>query len=405
MSIQLAPDPIPAAPTPAPKGIFRLPARLRKLPPRRLTMLVVAALIVLWIVIPTLIPATEAQAVPIVIAASTPTGLIWFAVAVLATAAGLIALGWRRYARPSARKRGCRSRLVVPASLLGLLFLWIIVPWLLPGNLNRAAHVAIRASSPLALLWFVLALIAAALAFIYAGQLLAEVLAARTRRQRVMNMVEGQIDAGIALFSRERQLEYINMAGRFYLFQDGHLIDEVSSLIGRAQESSSVTAQSFTVDERLRVNVQAIPAVSGTVSVIVRVLQSDADQNTFYERFIRRIVHDMRNPLAAIIAHASNLYNTPSSEAAEWQGTARTIENEAQRLTRLVDGLLFDARLSFVPLAAERLDLVDVIEDVMFQHDERYAGRQAHRSADAARTRDNRRRPRFASAGAGQSGR
>jgi signal transduction histidine kinase len=48
-----------------------------------------------------------------------------------------------------------------------------------------------------------------------------------------------------------------------------------------------------------------------------------------------------------------------------------TIETEAQRLTRLVDSLLFDARLSYVPPASEKLDLLDVIEEVYFQHDER----------------------------------
>jgi signal transduction histidine kinase len=33
--------------------------------------------------------------------------------------------------------------------------------------------------------------------------------------------------------------------------------------------------------------------------------------------------------------------------------------------------MLFDARLSYVPLALEALDLADVIEEVFFQHDER----------------------------------
>jgi signal transduction histidine kinase len=95
------------------------------------------------------------------------------------------------------------------------------------------------------------------------------------------------------------------------------------------------------------------------------------DSATFYERFIRRTVHDMRNPLAAIIAHASNLQSTPDSDRTAFRSTAETIEHEAQRLTRLVDSMLFDARLSYVPLALEVLDLRDVIEDVFLQHDER----------------------------------
>jgi signal transduction histidine kinase len=86
---------------------------------------------------------------------------------------------------------------------------------------------------------------------------------------------------------------------------------------------------------------------------------------------MRRIVHDMRNPLAAIIAHASNLQTAPDFERASATRTAQTIETEAQRLTRLVDSILFDARLSHLPLVLQRLDMRDVLEEVYYQHDER----------------------------------
>jgi signal transduction histidine kinase len=87
---------------------------------------------------------------------------------------------------------------------------------------------------------------------------------------------------------------------------------------------------------------------------------------------MRRIVHDMRNPLAAIVAHAGNLRAGPGGDLAA-QNTAAIIENEAGRLTRLVDSLLFDARLSYVPPALEMIDLGDLLEAVYYQYDERAA--------------------------------
>jgi signal transduction histidine kinase len=145
----------------------------------------------------------------------------------------------------------------------------------------------------------------------------------------------------------------------------------VAQLARRAREMGKVTTQSMTVDED-RVVVQALPLSNGDVGIVTRAQAGEnGANNDFYERFMRRIVHDMRNPLAAIIAHASNLQTAPDFERASATRTAQTIETEAQRLTRLVDSILFDARLSHLPLVLQRLDMRDVLEEVYYQHDER----------------------------------
>ncbi|PJF24117.1 MAG: hypothetical protein CUN53_19450, partial [Phototrophicales bacterium] len=79
----------------------------------------------------------------------------------------------------------------------------------------------------------------------------------------------------------------------------------------------------------------------------------------------------MRNPLAAIIGHAANLRQSVAVEPENWRKSAVTIEDEAQRLARLVDSMLFDARLAYVPLALGMLDLADVLEEALYAHDER----------------------------------
>ncbi|MEO0566068.1 MAG: HAMP domain-containing sensor histidine kinase, partial [Chloroflexota bacterium] len=94
-----------------------------------------------------------------------------------------------------------------------------------------------------------------------------------------------------------------------------------------------------------------------------------------YDHFIRRIVHDMRNPLAGIIGHAANLRHLSPDDGEGLAKSAAVIENEAQRLARLVDSMLFDARLAYIPLTIETFDVMDIVEEAMFAHDETAAER------------------------------
>jgi signal transduction histidine kinase len=335
-----------------------------------LPILVICALIILWFALPPLIPlGASPLRSPILITAINTAALVWFVLALLLTGGWLVLFGWR--IRRPVRSPKWRHRLRGFGWWFLLFVLWMIVPFMLGGNLNSRPNVMIRAASPASLGWFLIALAATGLACFLMGQMLYRTRVSRSNQQQVLRIVEEQLDAGIGLFDRHQQPMWLNMSGKFYMYHDNVLNADVQKLLQRAAESNRLAAQSFNVDEKLRVNVQAAPLSDGSISVVTRLLQGEIDQNAFYERFIRRIVHDMRNPLAAIIAHAGNLYATPPSETAAMQNAARTIETEAQRLTRLVDSMLFDARLSYVPINAERFDVRDVIEEVMFQHDER----------------------------------
>ncbi|MBK8020032.1 MAG: HAMP domain-containing histidine kinase [Chloroflexi bacterium] len=150
----------------------------------------------------------------------------------------------------------------------------------------------------------------------------------------------------------------------------GELDPRLAELLRRARETGKTVLQTIPIGEEGRV-IQAIPLARGTFALISRPAQTGGSQNTFYENFIRRIVHDMRNPLAAIIGHASNLSQSTTVDAEAWRKSARTIDDEAQRLTRLVDSMLFDARLAYVPLQLQPLDLADLLEEAVFAQDER----------------------------------
>lgn len=155
------------------------------------------------------------------------------------------------------------------------------------------------------------------------------------------------------------------------LLQGGVLNPNLRVLIKRAQSNKGIALQTLAVGEGVRYSVQALPLDRRTYALISRPLQSGGQQNSFYENFIRRIVHDMRNPLAAIIGHAANMRQSIIVEPDAWRKSVGTIESEAQRLARLVDSMLFDARLAYVPLELKVLDLADVLEEALYAQDER----------------------------------
>lgn len=246
---------------------------------------------------------------------------------------------------------------------------WVIaIGFLIP--LIRAPYPLIRLQSvtEIGLIWVLSAMGASMLWFAFVGRRVRRTVDQQALTNKVLRLADQELTEGILLYDPRLRLKWANDAGRRYLLSDqGTLPPVILQLLQRARETNRIALQSYGVDEGLRVNLQAAPLPDGSISVIAYPAQMGDGQSQFYERFIRRIVHDMRNPLAAIIAHANNLQQSDTLDPASIQ----TIEHEAQRLTRLVDSILFDARLSYIPLALEPLDLLDIAEEVYYQHDER----------------------------------
>lgn len=178
------------------------------------------------------------------------------------------------------------------------------------------------------------------------------------------------LNEGVAICDTKGRVHWHNDTAK-HLLQNGSLNPNLRVLIKRAQTNKGIALQTLAVGEGMRYAVQALPLDRRTFALISRPLQSGSQLNTFYENFIRRIVHDMRNPLAAIIGHAANMRQSASIEPEAWRKSVGTIETEAQRLARLVDSMLFDARLAYVPLELKQLDLADVLEEAIYAQDER----------------------------------
>jgi signal transduction histidine kinase len=313
-----------------------------------------------------------------------PLAVFWLMAALILTLRALARLGYL-----SAPENRLSTRALLRWGILVALC-WLAAPALLTALTRRTPLLIVSSLSPTALAWFGLAVMGSGLICALLGARWRGVVERRLSRERALEVLEARLDTGVLFFSLRRPAQPVwsNAAGRQILTHPD-AGPELLRLTARVAEGGRALSQRVALGESGRIALHIAPLDDGQICAIARPIQAEADPNAFYDRFIRRIVHDMRNPLAAIIAHAGNLRALEAELLGAGQGaeadtrptlmlsnvaaTAGVIEGEAQRLTRLVDSILFDARLSYVPPALEAVDLLDIIEDVYFQLDERAA--------------------------------
>ena len=242
--------------------------------------------------------------------------------------------------------------------------LWIFVGGVLieQAEITGMPLVSVSVESWTVVLWLV---VGGVLLFLLWGMLFS------TSQSNLSYPLLSQINEGVILCDSRGRILWHNESVQSLLGESDKLPDDLMTVFQKARASQHISTQVMVLSDGQRYSVQAMPIEGEQYALILRTSTSN-QPNNFYENFIRRIVHDMRNPLAAIIGHASNLRYAPQTESGTgaWQKSATTIENEAQRLARLVDSILFDARLAYVPLAIETLDLADVVEEALFTHEE-----------------------------------
>jgi signal transduction histidine kinase len=305
---------------------------------------------------------------PLTVRASTVGALVWFAGALL-----IAAWAWGTVGYAVARWRQTGRRHVQPVlwALLALFVAWVLIPGMDAGDDPfRPPLITLRVAEDGLLIWPLLAALITPPLLIATGWAWQRRRGQQARTAQLQTLLRDQLAEGVVLVDGRLRPQWANHAARKHFLHDDQIDAAVEAILKRAQATQRIAAQSVTINEA-RIHVQAVPLAEGMTSVITRQQETDNSPTQFYERFMRRIVHDMRNPLAAIIAHASNLQTATLHDYATTKRTASTIETEAQRLTRLVDSILFDARLSHMPLVLGRHDLVDILEEVYYQHDER----------------------------------
>ncbi|MCU0476724.1 MAG: HAMP domain-containing histidine kinase [Anaerolineae bacterium] len=256
---------------------------------------------------------------------------------------------------------------------LGVVGWGVVLVWLIENSARTGQPLlTVRASSLFVLLWMLIGL-GFGLAWV-----LRMVRARRIDRAwvRQFQAMSASLDEAVILCDKRGKLRWHNAAA-YTLVTQGGAKDALPALVKQQRQNPrQVLRQTVALSETERYTVQAVALDKRSFAVIYRPMTGGAAKNAFYENFIRRIVHDLRNPLAAIIGHAANLSQAPTVEPEAWRKSIRTIEDEAHRLTRLVDSMLFDARLAYVPLQPQRLDLADVLEEALYGQEDR-AARQA----------------------------
>lgn len=90
--------------------------------------------------------------------------------------------------------------------------------------------------------------------------------------------------------------------------------------------------------------------------------------NLGFERqrqFIAEVSHDLRNPLAVIQTNLDVALDDPGTDAAEWRHTAQIVRGTAGRMAGLVDQLLATARRQHQRVALEKVDLAELVGEVV----------------------------------------
>ena len=103
-------------------------------------------------------------------------------------------------------------------------------------------------------------------------------------------------------------------------------------------------------------------------------MQSDSAEDR--RRFLRRLDHELKNPLMAIRAGLANFANAPTAETR--QSALSTVEAQTVRLSRLTSDLRKIAELETRPLERSAVDVEQLLEEVVEVNREKpgYAGRK-----------------------------
>ncbi len=216
--------------------------------------------------------------------------------------------------------------------------------------------VTISFASPLAMAWFLTGIVVIGI-----GVVVLSSDERRKLRDKAMDLVEHPIlitDSKGRIIWRNRETKNI-------------ITSDIEKQLSRTfttivEESNLLIRQVITTadDRQFQLRIKSLSRSNFLISF--EPIAKRDDRSAFYDLFIRRIVHDMRNPLAGIIGHAANLKYSDPAHTTNWKQSADTIEAEAQRLSRLVDSMLFDARLEYVPLQLDVIDAADVIEESLY---------------------------------------
>jgi two-component system sensor histidine kinase SenX3 len=170
---------------------------------------------------------------------------------------------------------------------------------------------------------------------------------------------------GIVLFSAKGRVVYANDSARELLRRRFDSIDELTpeplrDLVWQAQGLAGASTVDFEIGGRA-LQATAVPAgTDGTVVLVTRDVTAERRLDQVRRDFVANASHELKTPVASILALAETLTEAAGEDPEAAQRFMSRLEQEANRLSRLVGDLLDLSRLEGEPAerASVRLDTV-----------------------------------------------
>jgi signal transduction histidine kinase len=146
------------------------------------------------------------------------------------------------------------------------------------------------------------------------------------------------------------------LVGAMTWFMTGRVLRPVSAITSRVQDITGSTLHERVPEPNTD---DEIAELAQTMNAMLDRIEGSADQQ---KRFMSDASHELRSPVAAIKAQLETALMHP--DHADWQGVARTVLTEDERLESLVGNMLALARLEEGQRpAAVEVDLDDVVHE------------------------------------------
>ena len=146
----------------------------------------------------------------------------------------------------------------------------------------------------------------------------------------------------------------------------------VSVSVVNEQESLAATA---TVARRLQLTTTAAIALALGLFLTARALRASADLSQLRADFVASVTHELKTPLSTICAVAETLARRPAASGADVRDYAQLLDQEGNRLRRLIDNLLAYSRVTDAGdiYTFEPLPLAELVEDIVRRFQPQFA--------------------------------
>lgn len=188
--------------------------------------------------------------------------------------------------------------------------------------------------------------------------------------RQTMEAVLGALPQGVILIEEDDRISYANPAARRML---GDVPERLGVLVptplqravreSRVSEAVSIDLESGSPLRLLRSVATPFQGDDARVLVVIEDITDRARIESVRRDFVADASHELKTPVAAILASTETLQMALERDPERAKGFARQVEASAQRLARIVGDLLDLSRLESSEDERSEIDLADIVRD------------------------------------------